>query len=313
MLREFRTDDVARYYALLARYFPEEQALLGYRPEAFDRIVRRVFRWDARLLLGLLDRLRRPVVKFLVVEADGSLCATAILTFTARAGFVGSVMVDEPYRRRGFARTLLARCAVEARRAGRRYLALDVLEGNAPARALYDSLGFRPLRAQAYFVRPDGPSPPVAPADAAAVRPFDRRDARALLPVAAAALDLDVAGVLPATRGQFFVGDVVVRGLESTTAAWVVDRGAGAVGFARATVSSAMEAGNLTAPLLDPAVPPEVGRALVTTAVAWAASHGAGRVLTMAPRGPGAGTRALREAGFHEAYGVETLYREIAA
>ncbi len=313
MLRDLRGADVDRFYGMLLRCFPEEARLVGFRSEPYRRVARRLLRWDLRLLLRLLERVHRPVVKALAVDVDGTLAAAVILSFSARAGFVSTLMVDAPFRRRGYARALMDRCRAETLRARRPYLALEVFSDNAPARALYANLGYRPLRAQSYYLRPEGPPPALDAGASRVVRPFLRRDSAALLPIAAGQLAPAVAEVLPATRGQFVAGEGGPRGFRSESQAWVVDAGAGPAGFVRATGPAVTEAANLSSPLLAPSVPEGSARALVATAVAWIASRARVRVVTLVPRGESAAARALTEVGFHEELAVETLYAPLDA
>ncbi len=58
--------------------------------------------------------------------------------------FVIELFTDRAHRRRGLARALLAHCRAATHAAGEPALALRVAADNAPARALYASLGFRP-------------------------------------------------------------------------------------------------------------------------------------------------------------------------
>jgi ribosomal protein S18 acetylase RimI-like enzyme len=282
MLREFAPADLAQLLPLLERHFPEEEALLGRRPEAYDRIVRRFYRWDARLVLGVLRWVGRPVYRFFVIEADGRLAATTILTFPPRAGFISTVMVDTPYRRRGFARRLLDAAVAATVRTGRRHVALDVLATNAPAQALYASLGFGRLRTGAFLLR-DAPAPSPAP----------------------------VAEVLPASAAQFHLGDPVATALESTTAAWVLETARGPAAFVAATVSPSVESAHLTSPVLAPEVEEADARALVATAVRWAHAQGRSRVVTEVPDHNVPGRRALEAEGFHEAFRIDTLSRPV--
>ena len=134
MIRDLRKSDASRVLELLKAGFPEEERLSGTTPEGFHRIVRRVFRWDVRIALRVLSWSGRPVFRFLVVEEDGRVVATTLLSFPERAGYVSTVTVDSAYRRRGFARGLIERAAEIARAAGRKFLVLDVLDQNVPAR-----------------------------------------------------------------------------------------------------------------------------------------------------------------------------------
>lgn len=57
-------------------------------------------------------------------------------------------------RRRGLGRRLVRGLLAEARRGGARVVLLEVEEGNAPARALYESLGFRVVRRRRDYYAP---------------------------------------------------------------------------------------------------------------------------------------------------------------
>ena len=58
MLRDLTRADGPEFLAVMERGFPEESSLLGNRPEEFQKIFRRIFRWDTRLILGILHLLR---------------------------------------------------------------------------------------------------------------------------------------------------------------------------------------------------------------------------------------------------------------
>ena len=312
MLRTFRRTDGPSLFPMMARYFPEEGELLGFRPEAFDRVVDRVFRWDARFFLGLLDLLHRPVVKFLVIEAEGRVVATAVVTFPHRAGYLSTVMVDEPYRGRGFAKRLVAAAEGESRRSGKRFLVLDVLRSNAPAISLYQKLGYRLLRAGSYRSKELSAGAPSTDAASPAVRPFRRRDGTPLARIALAQMPPLVSEALPTRAGDFRLTPAIALGLDSETQAWVVDHGRGAEAFVRATASATTVSGHLTSPLLDPAVPAASADALLRQATAWLSARGIRRAVCEVPDYHRPGLDALGRAGFTEAFGVDTFYRDLA-
>lgn len=314
MLREFRPSDAPTLLPLLLRHFPEESKLLGYRPSEFDAIVAGLYRWHLRLILWFARLVGRPIFRFFVLESDGRIAATTLLTFSERSGYVSMVQVEEPFRGRGYAKQLMAEAERASRRARRPYLVLDVLADNAPARHLYERLGFQNLRSQSYYSVPlapaQGPEPPPMPTG---IRPFQKADEPALVALAQGQLPAPVAEVLPVGRQLFHLPAAVYGALGSSSAAWVIDRGRGPEGFVRATISPAMDAGNVTAPLLGPEVGLPEAQALLETAGRWLAAHGAPRSVAELPRYNARGLVALRQVGYTEAFGVETLYKSTGA
>jgi GNAT superfamily N-acetyltransferase len=298
-------------FQLTEANFPEEGALLRWRPGAFETVVDRVFRPDMRLLLWLMEKLRHPIVKAFALEVDQRLVGAALLSFTGPSGYISSVVVDAPYRGRGYATQIVRACESAAYRLGRRYAVLDVLRSNAPARSLYLKLGYRPIRGQSYHVRDyDGPAPPEAPLPEG-LRPFVRADAKRLVAVATSLQPAEVTEVLPPHARQFSSIPIVATGLKSETEAWVVDRGNGPEGFVRATVSAATESGHLTAPLFAPGVTEDAAAAAVDVAVGWLRRRGVRRVVCEMPSYNTAGTAALARGGFHEALPLDTYYHPL--
>jgi ribosomal protein S18 acetylase RimI-like enzyme len=311
-LRDLRAADTPRLLEFLKNEFPQEEALLGTRAEGFVEITRRVFRWDTRAFLGLLRVVGRPIFRFFVIEEGGRIVATTLLTFGPRAGYVSMVVVDPAHRRRGLARTLLERARSATRSRGRPYIALDVLAANAPARTLYESLGYRPLRAASYLVHDRPTTLLPAPNAVPGLRAFRRSDARPLAEIARRQKPSEVEAVLPTAAREIVGSEWVGRILRTEFAAWVLDPGRGPVAWVGASVSTATEAAHLTAPILDDSVAPEGARALVETAGAWCAARGAPRVLSMLPAENLRGRAALEGAGFHDAIPLWTLYRPAA-
>jgi ribosomal protein S18 acetylase RimI-like enzyme len=310
MLRDLRATDAPRVLEFLRTEFPQEEAILGTRPEAFEKVVHRIFRWDSRLLLGLLRFAGRPIFRFLVIEETGRIVATTLVTFPEGAGYLSMVVVDRAHRRKGFAKRLLEEARRTAERRGRSHVALDVLEANAPARALYEGVGYRTLRATGYFVR-EGPAPP-AETPIAGLRAFRKTDAPALAEIAQRNAPPEVAAILPVRPRDLIGSNLVGRLMGTTTAAWVIDRGGGPEAHLSASRSPVTEAGHLSAPIVAEGVDPALSAGLVRTAVRWLADHGAARSVAMIPEANGRGRAALEEAGFHHAIGILTLYRPSA-
>jgi ribosomal protein S18 acetylase RimI-like enzyme len=89
---------------------------------------------------------------------DGVPLGLAMLGLRGDDGWVGGMGVVEERRRGGHGRAIMIVLIEEARRVGVRNLDLEVLTNNAGARALYDSLGFRPIREVVVWVREPGPT-----------------------------------------------------------------------------------------------------------------------------------------------------------
>lgn len=312
MIRDLRRTDTPRLLALLEQNFPEESALLGNRPDGFEQVVRRVLRWDSRLVLGFLRRIGRPVFRVVVVEVDRTAVGMSLVTFPARAAYVSHVVVDPAYRRRGYARQMLEVAREYGRRAGRPYLALDVLDSNAAARTLYESIGYRPLRATADLVREGVADRAPAPSPTnPAIRPFVRTDAPALVAIARRQAPAEVEAVLPIGEGAFVGSALSARVLTSEDAAWVVDRGAGPEGYAAATVSQSTVAGHMAAPVLSETLDASLGAALARTALDWCAARKVPRVLSRIAEYNTWGRAALEALGFRNAHSSRTLYRPV--
>jgi ribosomal protein S18 acetylase RimI-like enzyme len=308
MLRDLRATDGERVFTFLKNEFPEEEALYGTRPEGVQQIIRRIFRWDVRFLLGLARALGRPFFRFLVIEADEKIVGTTLLSFPPRAGYLSMVVVDPAYRGRGLARRLIEEARQATVRRGRPYCVLDVLDNNTPARRLYDSSGYRRLRGTGFYVH-ESPASLLPFAPPSALRPLDRRDVGPLVEVAKGITPAEVNEVLPTSRRALSPSGFLDRALGAEVAAWVVDRGSGPEAYISASVSPATEAAHLSQPIAATTVPPELTAALVRTAAAWCADRKAPRVVVMVPDSPPAGRAAVEAVGFRHALSVSTLYR----
>jgi GNAT superfamily N-acetyltransferase len=311
VIRDLKRSDADRVFEFLSKYFPEEEAIVGTRPDGFEKVIRRVFRADTRFILGLLRLFGKPVFRFLVEEQAGKVVATTILTFPDRTGYISMVVVDPEFRRRGYAQGLLERARVIAQGSGRKYVALDVLSANTPARALYERIGYRPLRESNVMVRM--PEAPLAGAPSPSVRPFRRDDARALVEIARRAQPPEVEEVLPVRGSVFRPGGFANAILQTVTAAWVIDRGRGAEGYIQAGSGGLTTAASISNPTLAEGVEGPESAALLRTAIDWCIAHGTPRIVC--PSVPSANVRgraALLAGGFHDAISTWTLYRPVA-
>lgn len=95
------------------------------------------------------------------IDCDGRLVSTATLVcYGAQLGWIGMVLTNAPYRRRGFARNLLLHAIRRADELGVESLKLDATDQGQP---LYESLGFRveqPVERWGRAVAEEGPRPP---------------------------------------------------------------------------------------------------------------------------------------------------------
>jgi ribosomal protein S18 acetylase RimI-like enzyme len=315
MIRDFRPTDAAVFAELLKNQFPEEEAIMGSHPEMVSKIVRRVYRWDTRLILGLARAFRRPVFRFLVYDEGGRLVGTTMLTFPGRESvYISMVATDPSVRRRGFARALLQRAQEFARKLGRQYLVLDVLAHNTPARALYEGrLGYRPLEEKVMLVRENvaefGAERSPLPTG---VRLYRRSDDPALLAIARARIPPEVARVLPRKTTGLSASRLDQRILGGESRAWVVDRGHGPEAGIGASCTPYADAAYITDPIVSPSADPALVAEMIRVAGSWSATRKAQRLAGHIPVSNEVGRAALEKEGFHAALSVWTLYRPVA-
>ena len=92
---------------------------------------------------------------FLAAEEDGRLIAYVGMMHVLDEGYIANVAVAPEARRRGVARALLTELERRARAIPLAFLTLEVRAGNAPAIALYASLGYETVgRRRNYYEKP---------------------------------------------------------------------------------------------------------------------------------------------------------------
>ncbi len=313
MIRDFRATDAPGIVGLLTTQFPDEEALLGTRPEAILKVIHRVTRLDARILFAFLRLIRRPVFRVLIAEENGKLVGTTLLTFPGRSVYLSMVVVDPSVRRRGLARALLGKAQDVGRRLGRQYLVLDVLAHNTPARTLYEQrLGYRPLRETAFMSR-EHPQEvgPERTTLAPGIRRYQETDEPALHELARRRMPPEVQNVLPIPKRLVGGDRMADRIFASQSAAWVVDRGHGAEALVVAIVTPGQDAGHLGDPLVSETVDEATARELVRTALAWCGARGVTRVVSLVPKYNTTARAALGPEGFQDALSTWTLFRPV--
>lgn len=317
MLRAFGPGDIPAYSELYRKYFPEEAAILLADPAAIEGAVRRAYRLSVRFVLALLRLAGRPILDLYAVEADGRLAGVTFVFYDRPVGHISSVVVDAPYRGRGFARRMVAAAEASARRRGCRHTFLEVLEENVPAIRLYESMGYRRVRRIAWFARETGGSAPALPEPPTArpgsgLRPFRRSDAEALVPLAEARRLAAERSIRPVHPGQFRVPPSVVQTLGGATEAWVhVGPGGRPDGFVRASTSGAMGSGHLTAPLWSPDLGESEASALFDEGLAWFRGTPIRRVVCEAPEDDVLLVRRLADRGFRRGLGLHTMAKPL--
>jgi GNAT superfamily N-acetyltransferase len=270
-----------------------------------EALIHQVYSPVGRLSLGLLRLVRGPIFDFWVIEEDGTIVGSTLLAYGSVSGIISAVAVRPAYRRRGFARALLARAHRAIRRAGRRYAVLEVLSDNTPATTLYRELGYTSFGSGALLLRPGEPVGRAPAAGPAGLRRFHRRDTRPLLAIYSALQTPGERALLPAGPGLFSVPPLVARVLEAETEAWVLDRGAGPTAFLRATSSGPGRPGHLSQPIVARSVSSEDVEALVAQGVQWLGERGADRVVLHQPSDRPVARLALERNGFTEAWRFE--------
>ncbi len=97
----------------------------------------------------------RPGHVFLAACDGGELLGYAGLMYVLDEGYISNVAVAPEHRRRGAAEALLRALRLRAHALELAFLTLEVRQGNAPARALYEKLGYKCVgRRKKYYENP---------------------------------------------------------------------------------------------------------------------------------------------------------------
>lgn len=89
------------------------------------------------------------------IYEDGELVAYAVLFTLFETSDLQDIAVREDLRGKGYGKALLSDCVARAAARGADRVCLEVREGNAPARALYEHNGFRQFgRRKNYYAYP---------------------------------------------------------------------------------------------------------------------------------------------------------------
>jgi ribosomal protein S18 acetylase RimI-like enzyme len=135
-----KTQHMLRMTLAQARFEPADGLVTRLGPGQMD-LLQDLYRWYGDVAFAPYQ-LERGV--FYGVERDGRLVSTAgthVLSRTYQLGVVGNVFTHPDYRGRGYA-TACASAVVEELLSQSLDIALNVEESNAPAKRIYDKLGF---------------------------------------------------------------------------------------------------------------------------------------------------------------------------
>lgn len=170
-LRPFKLpDDIAVLAAVIppSFHYPENDAWSMQTDEAESMVdsfngLRKM--WPIIRVVQLVWPPLRDMLRGFIWEEDGQPVG---VTNVVRSGatdqwLIGNVSVLPEYRRRGIARELVHACVAFARERGARQITLEVVDGNVPAVALYESLGFERFSGECVLQHEPGSLPDGVP------------------------------------------------------------------------------------------------------------------------------------------------------
>lgn len=96
--------------------------------------------WTAEMIKS---ELKRPRSLWCIVTENGTVAGYMGMYEACGEGNITNIAVTQKYRRKGFAKALLAYFIKYAEENGYEFLTLEVREDNTPAIKLYESFGFR--------------------------------------------------------------------------------------------------------------------------------------------------------------------------
>ena len=120
-LREYQSDDLDAMYALDVECFEP------------------TFRFSHRAMRGFAEA--RGAISVLA-ESEGELVGFCVVQMEDQVGYVVTLDVAAPWRRKGLARHLMAVMEEKVRATGGRAMALHVFTENHPAISLYEGIGY---------------------------------------------------------------------------------------------------------------------------------------------------------------------------
>lgn|GEM_PF-406176 len=306
IVRDLRRQDIPAIVQGLTENFPRENALQGWDPTHVEGVLRRVVGFPVGWIWAFLRGIHRSPVRFLVAVEDADVAGTTLVFLSPGYAYLAMVMTLNRFRRRGVGRALLTEAERTARRRHRSHCLLDVLRDNLPARQLYESRGYRPLRQLSWLVRdlppegaPKGPFPEI--------RPFTSADVPGVLSLKRGIEPPEVREVLEPRPENVAPSSTVQSLLGSRSAGWCTGPLGRPRAYVGATISSFFQAGQLGLPLFSCQASEEERRQLIGTALEWLRALGIGRVIAEVPHYARGSREALEGAGFGPGLELDTL------
>lgn len=102
---------------------------------------------------SIASELANPLSLWLIAEEDGTVCGYAGSQTVLDETDMMNIAVHPDCRRRGFAAALIGELVTQLKGRGSRILRLEVRQSNAPAIALYESMGFKELGLRKNYYR----------------------------------------------------------------------------------------------------------------------------------------------------------------
>ena len=99
--------------------------------------------WTAELLTSQMKDAQHEFIA--AVTPDGSVLGYVGMMHVLDEGYISNVAVSPDHRRQGIADALIARLCMICETLDLSFVTLEVRAGNAPAIALYRSMGFQPI------------------------------------------------------------------------------------------------------------------------------------------------------------------------
>lgn len=112
--------------------------------------------WDEQKAEAIITKCERNPERCFIAEIDGKVVGYATYGFNLNGviGVVGDNAVDPAWQGRGIGTRLIARVIEELEASGVGMLEVQTLEHDAPARKVYERLGFTEIARTVHYTRP---------------------------------------------------------------------------------------------------------------------------------------------------------------